>query len=319
MPGTNIENVRNNIKNKTQSAECSTCWKLENQGIKSERQIHNETLDYLFDVSIENLEVASTSTGFNPLSIKIATSNLCNGQCITCNSHYSSAWANLENKTINYKKLDYLKMDVDWAKIISLSFVGGEPLLEKLNFEILERLIELGNYDCFISIVTNGSLALSNKQKEILSKFKKLNICISIDGTGSVFEYLRYPLKWGTLQSNITEFKKLTSNISVSCMISNINVFYYTDLIDFFKDNQLEYACKQITDPAIFAPGNLPDNVKQLVIQKNSKYSNEVRAFLNCGSYSESMYTAFKQELDRQDKIKNIDRKNYIQDFLNFL
>lgn len=316
---TDIELVQNSIKNKTRSPNCNTCWRLEDQGLKSERQIHNETLDYLFDVSIENLEIQSVAQGFKPQSIKIATSNLCNGQCITCNSHYSSSWARLEDKPVNYKRLDYLGMDIDWASIVSLSFVGGEPFLEKRNFEILENLVELGNHNCFISIVTNGSVSLTDKQIAILSNFKKLNICISIDGTGSVFEYLRFPLKWDDLLKNLKQFRTITDNISVSCMISNLNVLYYTELVDFFKDQQINYMCKQVTQPYIFAPGNLPGNLKKHVLDRNKKYATEVNGFLNCGQYSEFAWQSFLNELNRQDQIKKINRLSYVQEFANLL
>jgi hypothetical protein len=68
---------------------------------------------------------------------------------------------------------------INWKDIKQLSFVGGEPLLEKLNFEILQRLIESHNTNCFISVVTNGSCELTSTQFQILSKFKNLNICLT--------------------------------------------------------------------------------------------------------------------------------------------
>jgi MoaA/NifB/PqqE/SkfB family radical SAM enzyme len=53
-----------------------------------------------------------------------------------------------------------------------LSLLGGEPLYEKKNFDLLEYILDLGNNDMFISIVTNGSVVLTDRQKRIFSKFK---------------------------------------------------------------------------------------------------------------------------------------------------
>jgi hypothetical protein len=92
-------------------------------------------------------------------------------------------------------------------------------------------------------------------------------------------------------------------------MISNLNIFYYTELIEFFKTNQLNYLCKQIVDPHYFAPGNLPEEFKQQVLKKNKKYHSEVGSFLNYGG---GLLEKFWQEIDRQDQLKGISIKDYL-------
>jgi sulfatase maturation enzyme AslB (radical SAM superfamily) len=317
-PGTNINDVRNSIKNKERSPDCSTCWTLEDQGLKSERQIHNETMDYLLDLNLDNIENNSITHGFHPVKIKIATSNLCNGQCVTCSSALSSSWAALEGKSAKYKSFNISKLDINWQRIVSLSFVGGEPLLEKQNFAVLETLIAEGNTNCFISFVTNGSVELSNYQIEILSQFLNLNICVSIDGVGNSFEYMRFPLEWNRLITNIGLFKNICE-VSVSCMISNLNIYYYSQFIDFFKENNINYLCKQITYPAIFSPGNLPDYAKELVRNENKKYLSEINTFLSAGTYSIEKYNMLKREVTRQDALKDISIKDYMPAVANFL
>jgi sulfatase maturation enzyme AslB (radical SAM superfamily) len=306
-PGTNIQDVQQSIKNKERSPACNTCWKLEDQGLESERKTHNRTFDYYADRDLELIEQDAITNGFTPKIIKLATSNLCNATCITCGAHSSTAWAKLENRPIEYAIADTTA--IDFKDIVQLSFVGGEPLLEKRNFDILKELISFGNTNCFISIVTNGSIELSQQQLSILSQFKNLNICLSIDGTGDQFNYVRWPLKWDQLQYNLDQFKQMTQHISVSCMISNLNVLYYSKLIEFFESNQLKYLCKQIVDPEYFAPGNLPEQFKQQVLKNNRKYHNEVSAFL---SYGKEMFEKFWEEIDRQDQLKGIDIKDYL-------
>lgn len=60
-----------------------------------------------------------------------------------CDHNSSSAWAALENRTIDYQKIPESTLDdINWKEITQLSFVGGEPLLEKKNFQILQNLID---------------------------------------------------------------------------------------------------------------------------------------------------------------------------------
>jgi sulfatase maturation enzyme AslB (radical SAM superfamily) len=157
--------------------------------------------------------------------------------------------------------------------------------------------------------VSNGSIELNARQLQTLSQFENLNICLSIDGVGDQFNYIRWPLKWDKLQYNLVQFKKITQHISVSCMISNLNIMYYTDLVDFFKSNQLKYLCKQIVNPAHFAPGNLSDEFKQQVLENNKRYHKEVSAFLGYGG---GLLKKFWEEIDRQDQLKGTNIKDYL-------
>lgn len=311
-----IKQVRKSIEKQERSPHCGACWELEDSGLTSERQIHNNTLDSLLDLNIENIELRTQKFGPEHLQIKLATSNLCNGTCVTCNSTLSSAWASLEGRNSQYRSMDF---DTNWAAIKSLSFVGGEPFLERKNFKILEALIETGNTDCFVSVVTNGSITLTESNIQLLKKFSNLNICVSIDGIGNVFEYMRYPLKWAQLQENLRLFRELTNNISVSCMISNLNILYYTELIDFFKEQKLNYVCKHIIHPIIFAPSNLPNKIRDQIQIRNFKYYKEVNSFMTTKPFNSMLFDRFKQELSRQDALKKISVETYLPDFYKYL
>jgi MoaA/NifB/PqqE/SkfB family radical SAM enzyme len=315
-PGTDINQVQQSILNQQRAPECSTCWKLEDHGNLSERQIHNSTFDYYTDRDIELIEQDARAGQYQTKIVKLHTSNLCNGTCVTCDHNASSAWAALENRTIDYQKIPESTLDnIDWKEITQLSFVGGEPLLEKKNFQILQHLIDQHNTDCFISIVTNGSIELSAGQLNILSKFSKLNICLSIDGVANSFEYMRWPLQWDILAKNLNTFKQQAQHVSVSCMISNLNIMYFDRIIDFFIKQDINYLCKQIEYPSYFAPGNLPEDYKQLVLERNIKNQDLIQGFLQCGQYSSELFQHCWKEIDRQDSLKKISIDDYLPEF----
>jgi sulfatase maturation enzyme AslB (radical SAM superfamily) len=312
-PRSDIEQVRNSIRNKSRSPHCTACWDLEDHGLQSERQVHNSTFDYLLDRDIESIENDAVQGHYNTKIIKLHTSNICNGTCVTCGSGSSSAWASLESKKISYQIAPDSMLDtINWAEAVQLSFVGGEPLLEKKNFGILEHLIALGNTKCFISIVTNGSVELSTKQLAVLSAFPNINICLSIDGVGQSFEYLRYPLSWDLFNTNLKRFKEFSDNISVSCMISNLNVYYYTDMVDYFKSEGLNYICRPIVFPDYFSPGNLPESAKVKIIQHNKKYQKDVEHFVSVTTPTPESLHAFTHEITRQDGLKEIKIEQYL-------
>ena len=108
--------------------------------------------------------------------------------------------------------------------------------------------------------------------------------------------------KFGTVQKNCQTYQ-------LSCMISNLNIYWFDEIIDFFISNNLNYLCKQIESPHCFAPGNLPEDFKKMVIENNPNHANEVQTFLSCqGSSMEK----FWEEIDRQDKLKGISIEDYL-------
>lgn len=319
-PNTKIENVRTNILNQVRSHECESCWKLEDAGFDSERQVHNRTFDWLLDTDLEIIEKQVRQGNYSTQIVKLATSNLCNGQCVICSPEASSAWSTLKPNSKIYQLIPKkLLIDIDWNNVVYLMFLGGEPLLEKKNFEILQKLIDLGNTKCLISFTTNGSVELTQDQKNILAQFKNLNFCLSIDGINKNFEYLRFPLKWDTLMSNLSFFREISKNISVSYTLTNIGIYYYSETVNFFKENNLPYTCKPVQQPDYFAPSNLPNAIKNLILSRNQEYETELEFLLNQELFDISKFNLFLTELLQQDNLKKISIKDYVPEVYEIL
>lgn len=308
--------------NQTQADECSACWKLEDAGLLSDRQLKNNMLDVYWDKDIRVIEDIAIAGNHYPVMIKNATSNLCNSTCVTCNSGASSAWAPLESKMgiipvghFRQSQQD-IAQNLNFKEMVSLTLVGGEPLYEKLNFYILEELISAGNTRCFISIVTNGSVVLSDDQKLILDKFKNVNFCISIDGVGEVFEYMRYPLKWDNLIKNLNYFKGLTNNVSVSNTCSNINVMYQLATVSWFNENNLQYNHNLVVNPAHFRPCSLPEKVKSTIMSRCNHQADIVH-YLGKPHVIEddTNFNKMLVEIKKQDAVKGISIIDYLPEF----
>jgi hypothetical protein len=313
--GSDFDKIRETFLKNEWPKECTKCQILEQAGQTSDRQIRNSTLDFYWDQDIEVIREHAVSGNSEVRMLTLATSSTCNSQCVTCGPHYSSSWRRLEKHTwrgpTSKISLIDLAYKLDLSKLITLNFVGGEPLYERTNFAILEKLLEKNNKKVFVSMVTNGSVSLTEYQKDILRQFPNLNFCVSIDGTKRLFEYMRYPLKWDNLLDNIKFLRTLTTNISASYTISNVNIQMHNETISWFKDNDIPYNYNRVTKPEYFNPSSLPARAKQQL--ELSLTTQDYQALIT--THNDQHDILFKEavaELDRQDQLKGINRKDFL-------
>lgn len=298
----NINRIKSDMLSGKRPAECQKCWDLEDKGKVSDRQLKNQSYDYYSDKDIKFIEEDCKNGNYSPQIVKLYTSNHCNSSCVTCGPTASTKWQQIRKMPIKKHVISESTLNsIDWKNTKILTFVGGEPLYENKNLDILENLIDVGNNNCFVSLVTNGSVRLSEKQKQKLSKLKNLNICFSIDGIESRFEYLRFPLKWNDITRNIYEYKTITNNLSVSYTISNLNILYYDETIQWFLNNDLNYNHMLVSDPNIFNIDVLPIQIKKDLSMSTDK-----------NNFNEQLFLSFVKEIKLQDELKKIHIKNYM-------
>jgi len=290
---------------------CKKCWILEDQNKISDRQLKNSAFDFYKNQAIEFIEEDCRRGDYSTQIVKLYTSNLCNGTCVTCGPVASTAWATLKNikilSTIEQPIID----SFNYKDFTMVNFVGGEPLKEKKNFDILLKLIAVGNTACFISITTNGSVQLSTKQKNILREFKNLNICLSIDGIEKRFEYMRFPLKWDVLIENIKFFKENSIQLSVSYTISNLSIFYIEETLAWFNLQGIDHNYNLVYDPSYFSPNALPLEVKQSL----GPIARSIIDISRDSVEDDKNFHLCCKELRNQDHMKGIDINNYLPEF----
>jgi MoaA/NifB/PqqE/SkfB family radical SAM enzyme len=204
-------------------------------------------------------------------------------------------------------------LDINYSTARRISLLGGEPLFDRKTFEILEKLVAHNNTDCYISIVTNGSIKLSQSKLDLLSKFTDLNICVSVDGIGPVFEYMRWPAKWLTLLENLDQFQKITKNISISYTISSLNVYYYQQTVDWFNQQGIRYNHNIVTHPTWLSLDSMPVELKQLLA--GNKFA---KSWLSITGKEISLKD-YQEKIYEQDRAKRINIKNYLFEVADLL
>jgi len=314
----NIEQIKQKMISGIRPLACYKCWNLEDQGIVSDRIIKNNLFDVVLNRDLKEIENKCINGDYNLLHYKIDTNNTCNATCITCDGASSSAWINLEkHKGLSVNRHWNIKLeqiDIDYVNARAVNFRGGEPLLSKTNFQILQRLIDQKNTDCFISFTTNGSIQLSQEQVDMLKKFSRINFCLSIDGIEKTFEYLRYPLKWSTILDNIKQYRENNIELSASFTLSNINMLYYSQTVEWFGLNKIKFINNSIYSPDYFRPTSLPKKIKDQIVDNNNLI------FISTHNENDDLlFQDFLCKITEQDNLKNIQMQDYVPEFYNLI
>jgi sulfatase maturation enzyme AslB (radical SAM superfamily) len=272
---------------------CEECYRSERNGGTSLRkdlvEIYEENEDYLDSVKLAE-ENGGQLDKF-PTAIELRVGNLCNLKCRMCQPQDSD----LINK--EYKELisldstlgeilpivdfeitddltSYIQGIRDNASTIKIiRFSGGEPLINKSFYELLDYLIE-GDYAKNIEFRLNTNLTkMKEETLEKLSKFKRVTIDFSIDGLGPVYEYIRYPMVWDITKNKIDMAYKFMvdhDNIKMNAnfTVQIYNVFCMFDLIDFFLSKSVLPILHILQNPSYLNIRNMPDNLKNDLIVK---------------------------------------------------
>jgi hypothetical protein len=118
---------------------------------------------------------------------------------------------------------------------------------------------------------------------------------------------MRFPLKWNVLLENIEKFKTISKHLSVSYTLSNVNIMYYQETVDWFNSQDLQFYHNLVTFPEYYNINSLPEFVKS---------DPAIAQFFREHKPSDDMlFQKAIADLERQDKLKNINCRNFVSKF----
>jgi len=200
-----------------QHPACSYCWETEAHGSESLRMRMNKDLA---DVEPHPAQ---------PRILIMKHGNKCNNACRMCSPYSSSLWYKdwykMNEEKINQPYKQWLKyfesfeksfdednQDIrevlnEWNEnLIFIDLYGGEPLLNKLTYEIVDKSIANGHAkDQAIGIHTN-LMIYDQELIDKLGQFKKVDLGMSIDAIGEKNDYIRHGSKWENIETNLFKF-----------------------------------------------------------------------------------------------------------------
>ena len=275
-----LAQVKQQLINNQWPSQCAKCYKTEQAGAQSKRQLDK----WLFADAYSKYDI---NDQFLPLTTSIPLGNICNLKCRSCSSGASSAWYSEQQLIASDRQLhkptkhhttrnfhDLINSVLD--NIIHIDFPGGEPFYtgQKEQEMILSRIIKSGRAaSVSLHYTTNGTILPRDCMWEYWKHFKNVDIQISIDGIYSHFEYTRYPAKWSTVYNNIKFYQsKLVEHnhqLSIAHLASIFTIYYLPEFFKWCEQEELPVPwVGRCNTPVYYSPGIVPAHSKQAVHDK---------------------------------------------------
>jgi radical SAM protein with 4Fe4S-binding SPASM domain len=200
------------------------------------------------------------------LSVGGVLDNVCNSACLTCNETLSTLIGGLKSKT--YPIVDnsgkFWKLPLD--RIVHLDINGGEPSASKNYKHILANLppnIQSVRLNTNCSVILTELVDLANRGVQV-------TVTVSLDGIGSVYEYVRWPIKWDKVYSNLMKYREMPVKLNLWTTVSALNVDDLPNIIAFAKEHDIDHSYAYLVDPVELTVENknTPESIAYIQEQK---------------------------------------------------
>jgi len=253
-------------------SECDYCWRVEDSDpsgqVFSDRIM--KSIDHWARPYIDEI-IANPNQLHEPSYLELSFSSVCNFKCSYCTPEVSSKWMeeikeygayptskNLHDITWlkDNKRLPYLEREVnpyveafwDWwpelyPSLKVLRVTGGEPLLTKHTFRLLEFILSNPRPDLELNI--NSNLCVPEKlfvdfiavlkRIQDAGAVKEVKIYTSCEAKGARAEYIRHGLDYNQWLDNCNRLMTSVPHCKITVM-STYNALSVTSFKDFLQD-----------------------------------------------------------------------------------
>ncbi len=283
-------------------------------------------------------------TEMKPISYDYRISNLCNFKCRMCGDQLSSqweaenrlmgnydnggdAWATKEFKPIIEKFQKEVAEKELWdavydGRIEEIYWVGGEPLMWDIHWEIMKYLVDSGGAKN-VTVRYNTNLSrIHHKDSylyDYLPHFKSVQICASIDGVGDIVEYVRHGIKWDQWLQNFKEGLFLKDKYgsyatSFDLTVTSPGLFSMKDMIDITTELDVHTLIKttfSFDSSIIMSPMMIPRHILNPILddiidyaKEKAKTNQKIQNYVTCFEDIKSKKTFEEEYVDWEDGIK---------------
>jgi len=248
------KSLRKEMLNGERPKECDFCWRIED----TTGEFSDRTLKSLDDYSVgshDDIVQMSGDENVIPKYVEVSFSNVCNLKCSYCGPSFSSKWIEeikthgeyilVNNKYNNITDVQYKDnednpyTDAFWkwfpeasASMHTFRITGGEPLMSKHTFKVMEYLLEHPNPNLEFAVNSNACVPdklwkkftkLSNELIKTNS-VKGVNLFVSAESVEDQAEYSRHGMDWDMFTDNVEYFLDNVDGARVTFMAA-FNVF----------------------------------------------------------------------------------------------
>ena len=251
--------------------ECDYCWRAEDSGSRYSDRTYKSSDKSWASPHIEEIANTPWNNNVDPSYVEVSFSNVCNFKCSYCSPNISSQWMEEIERygyyptSQKYNNLEWFKenqqmpipnnqdnpyVEAFWkwfpdmySQLKQFRITGGEPLLNKNTFKVLDYIIENPNPNLTFSVNTNMNVPdeLYNKFIEKLkiiqegNKIQNLQIFTSAEAYGKQAEYIRNGMNYIQWISNIERMLQEVPSAAISIM-STYNLLSVPSFKDFLAD-----------------------------------------------------------------------------------
>jgi organic radical activating enzyme len=260
--------------------ECDYCWNVEDNSNEFSDRIYKSHSEWSAPHH-EDIVKSKWNIDYNPRYVEVVFSSACNLKCSYCAPHISSKWMEEIQKhgeyptSTKFNNLDHLKkikaipipnrehnpyVEAFWKwwpdlyrDLHTFRITGGEPLLSRDSFKVLDFILEQDspNKELTISINTN-MMAPDNLVDEFINKVnritkekrvKEFQVFTSIDTWGEDAEYIRDGLVFKKFWDNCNKFLEKCEIPSLTFMVTYnaLSVFNFHKFIQGVYDLKNNY------------------------------------------------------------------------------
>lgn len=282
----NYRELRRALAEDERPERCNVCWHNEDSGIVSNRQQWEDDNWEEFSDIIEVNDDYSVNN--SPRWIELKVSNFCNLKCIMCSTHSSYKRVNdldiikkyqtdghetrLLRPTTLFNSLN--EWPELWDTVHTLQFTGGEPIINKEHYDLLESIPQHLKSKIKLRYASNLSYIKFKKYDliKIWNEFKSVNIKISMDGVGDVYNFIRRDGDWDNVYSNMLALNSYpTIDVAAGITVQAHNVFHMPEFYDFWKTSEVDLkfiTANVLQTPRYLTPSVWPAEYREAIISK---------------------------------------------------
>jgi sulfatase maturation enzyme AslB (radical SAM superfamily) len=265
-------------------AMCSRCQEAEVLGLPSRRQLENHPNAHLFlDLLGKTAPDGTSPPELNFVDLRLG--NTCNLKCRMCHPISStriipdypaiSGQRLTPSEIAEYTGITWHKdtriwdsMEPELSTVRRIHFAGGEPLIMPGMADLLERCIRSGHAEHITLSYNTNVFRIPPRVLELWPHFQGLVLACSIDGHGSLNEYIRHPSSWDQIHRNLVLLDEHAERLNVyalrlHCTVQAYNVLYLDRLYDYVAQSGFRVLApfivvNPLNEPAYFDVRVLP-------------------------------------------------------------
>jgi organic radical activating enzyme len=260
--------------------ECDYCWNVEDNSDRFSDRVLKSRSEWSYPHFKEIVKM-DPQENYNPKYVEVSFSNACNFKCSYCGPSFSSTWMEETNKfggfptTENFNSIEYItnedKMPIPhrdynpyveafwkwWPDLYrdlhTFRITGGEPLLSKDTWRVMDYIIAEPNPNKELSLSINSNLGVPDvlidhliqriQRIEDENRVKEFIVYTSVDTWGSQAEYIRNGLEFNKFWDNCNKILEKCSRVNLTFMstYNALSVPNYEKLIEGIYDLKKEY------------------------------------------------------------------------------